>query len=111
MNEKKVSKIKEELWDFEKTSKNIQDELLKSQEYFAKQIQTDGEEFLREIEKKRKTQNNKKNKLIIYILKKSDDYDVDELYHYDYRDIIDIYNDVKYQHRPWWIKFFEMFLR
>ena len=111
MNKDEISKFKEELWDFESTSKNIQNDLLKSQEYFAKQIQEEGEELLKQIEKKRKKHTNKKDDLISYILKKTNLYDEDELYHYDYRDVVDIYNDVKYQYRPWWVKFFEMFFR
>ena len=102
----------ETIFDFEQELKIVKEELLKDQQYFAKQLEQEGESLLKEMEKKKKKRNSKKDDMILYIIKKTkDEYDVDELREYDYRDILDIYNDVKYQNRPWWIKMFEFFFR
>jgi len=98
------------LFSFENENKLIQEELIKDQIYFAKRLEEDGKFFLKEIEKKRKKNLSKKDQMILYIVKHSKNkYDVDDLIDYDYRDIVDIFNDIKYQNRSWWIKFFEMF--
>lgn len=108
MNENKSLKdLEESNIDYELFDKLVKDDILKDQLYFAKQLEQEGESLLKEMELKRKKYNEKKISLISYIMKKNDEYSFDELIQYDYRDILDIYNDIKYQNRPWWVKLFE----
>jgi hypothetical protein len=102
---------KDELLDLNNLIKNIDFDLKKNRDSFLNQIETEGENLLKNIEKKRKQKNLKKKPLIDYIIKHSNNYDVDNLYEFDYNDVMDIYNDVKYYNRPWWIKMFELFFR
>ena len=69
-----------------------------------------GKQYLKEIDKKKKQKELKKNKLIPYIILKSkgkyDTDDLEELNSYSFEDVQDIYNQVKAENRSGISKFF-----
>ena len=70
-------------------------------------IEERGNVYLKEIERKKKENKHKINKLVPYILKKSPDkYSLEELTEYSYKDVLEIYNEVKKENRPFIVKMF-----
>lgn len=66
-----------------------------------------GELLLKEIDKKKKMEKLRIKKLIPYILKHSDGkYDEEELIKYTFKDVQDIYNEIKKENESFFIKFF-----
>jgi len=66
-----------------------------------------GDTLVKSIEKKKKVEKLKAEKLIPYILKHTDGfYDKDELTSYSFKDVEAIYNSVKQEHSPFFVKFF-----
>lgn len=68
-----------------------------------------GNDFLSEIDKKRKIKNIKKEKYVSYILKHSNEYDRNELMSYEISDIVQIYTELK-EKKQFKIKQFLKFL-
>ena len=66
-----------------------------------------GETLVKSVEKKKKIERLKAEKLIPYILKHTDGYyDKDELISYSFKDVQDIYNSIKQERSPFFVKFF-----
>lgn len=74
---------------------------------FANELESFGDKYLTEISRKKQKNEEKKKKLITYILKHSDNYFEDDLYMYEYYDILDIYNQIKKKKQPVIFKFFQ----
>lgn len=71
------------------------------------EIEMFGDNYLKEIEWKKKKDNEKKTKLIPYIIKHCDGkYDSKTLMEYTYEDVLDIYNEHKKKNRTFISKFF-----
>lgn len=70
-----------------------------------KEIEMFGDDYLNEIEWKKKKENEKKNKLIPYIIKNSiNNYNAQTLSKYSYQDVLDIYNEEKKQNQTLFTK-------
>jgi uncharacterized membrane protein YfhO len=85
--------------DYPEFSKHLRSNIKISKINYANEIESIGNELNSEIERKRKNETAKKNKLIKYIVKKDKDkYTSDELGKYSLNDIRIIYNEVKSNH-------------
>jgi len=73
---------------------------------FINDVEIYGSLYLDEIEKKKKIYNEKKKKMIPYILKSTDKYTENELIKYSLDDVINIYNECKIKNRPFLVKLF-----
>jgi len=72
------------------------------------EIEMFGDSYLKEIEWKKKKHDEKKNKLIPYIIKCCDGkYDVKTLMEYSYDDVFDIYNEYKKKNHTLFSKIFQ----
>jgi len=77
-------------------AKHLEEDAERKKKAVANEFELLGDEFLKEIDKKKKRKGSKKAQLIPYILKhRSDDYDEEELMSYSYEDVLEIYNEVK----------------
>jgi hypothetical protein len=71
------------------------------------EIEMLGDSYLKEIEWKKKRENEKKNKIIPYIIKHCDGkYDSKTLMQYSYEDVLEIYNEYKKINRTFFSKIF-----
>lgn len=66
-----------------------------------------GEQFLSEIDHKRKVKEEEKKPLVNYIVKKSNKYSERYLLDLDFRDVKNIYDELKYKNRSFFRKFLE----
>ena len=73
------------------------------------QITAFGEVMLNEIDEKKKIQNEKKDVLIKYIIKKSKKYSPKTLREYELNDVKDIYDEIKYENKSFFKKLFDLF--
>jgi len=88
-------------------AQHIEEDNERKKNQLAHEFEEMGTRFLNEIDKKKKRRGSKKNKLIPYILKhRGEDYDKEELMSYEYDDVLDIYNEIKKEKKPFFIKFF-----
>lgn len=77
-------------------TKHLKLHIDKKKESFANEIESSGEIFSKEIDKKKKNENVEKGKLIKYILKKEKKkYSAQELYSYSLGDVRFIYDEIK----------------
>ena len=67
-----------------------------------------GEDLLTEIDEKKTIQDQEKEELIKYIIKKSEKYSPKILREYDISDVRDIHAEVKYENRPFWKKWIDL---
>ncbi len=74
---------------------------------FLKEITERGDDYLQEISLKKRKKEPKKQKLIQYILDKSDVYSEKELSEYDFESVFEIHNEIKYENRPFLRKIFD----
>lgn len=87
---------------------HIEEDNERKKNQLANEFEELGSQFLNEIDKKKKRKGSKKSKLIPYILKhRGEDYDEEELLSYEYDDVLDIYNEVKKEKRPFITKFIQ----
>lgn len=73
----------------------LEDDTHRKKNSIATHIESMGDNYLNEIDKKKNIEKVKKSKYVKYILKKTDRFPSDELYSYSLPDIIDIYNETK----------------
>ena len=88
-------------------SKHLDEDTIRKKNVAQREIEEMGEKFLKEIDRKKSVKNDKRTKLIPYILKHSDGkYDEEELLSYSYEDVQDIYKEIKVLKRPVIVKLF-----
>lgn len=68
-----------------------------------------GESLLSEIDHKNAIKDATKREQIDYIIKKTSKYSKEYLLELDYRDVLDIFNEVKYENRSFGVKLLEFF--
>lgn len=87
-------------------TQHLEDDTKRKQNALKSEFEEMGEQYLKEIDRKKKTKSLKTAKLIPYILKHCDNkFDEEELLSYSHDDVEDIYNDIKVLRRPGIIKF------
>jgi hypothetical protein len=92
----KIEPEKDDGIDIISLNKHIEEDLKRKKNNTANEFEKLGGDYLKEIDKKKKTKGSKKAKLIPYILKhRGDDYDNEELMSYSFDDVQDIYNEIK----------------
>ena len=88
-------------------SEYLEDDTRRKRNLTAKEINEVGENLLKEIERKKRNQALKSQKLIPFILKHCDEkYSLEELNGYSYNDVQDIYNELKILKQSFISKFF-----
>jgi hypothetical protein len=93
--------------DYEAFDEFLQEHTNRNKNKIASEIELMGGQYLKEIERKKKKEKLRIKKLIPYILKHGDDkYDKEELISYTYKDVEDIYNQIKKERNPFITKFF-----
>lgn len=106
-DEKDILPLDDELVDYLSLSKHLKEDTERKMKQTSEEFEEMGELYLQEIEQKNKIKELKQLKLISYILKRCGEiYDRDELMSYSFKDVQDIYNDVKKEKKPAIIKFF-----
>lgn len=73
----------------------------------AEQITELGDLLLSEIDHKKSVKEKKKPKLVKYIMSKSDNHSEVFLYDLDYNDLLDIYNEIKFQNKSFFSRLFD----
>lgn len=84
----------------------LEEDTKRKKENAASFITQMGDKFLKEIDKKKSLENKQKIKYIKYILKRTYKYDDEELESYSFKDVQDVYNELKIQNQSVIIKFF-----
>lgn len=92
--------------DFNSLSELLDYDTVRKKHKYANEVIENGDYYLSEIDKKKKNRKLRSKKYIPYILEKSDGYTEEELNSYSFEDIIDIYNQVKLDNRPFLLKVF-----
>lgn len=92
--------------NYQEFSEFIQEDTERKKKRDAEMINELGDMLVKSVEKKKKVEKLKAEKLIPYILKHSDSYNKDELTAYSFKDVQDIYDEIKKEHRPFFTKFF-----
>lgn len=77
---------------------------------FASMLEKKSDEYLEEVEEKNVRQEKQKKKFIKYILKKTDVHKKETLEKTHFDDVKSIYNRVKAENKPWYLKLFEFAL-
>jgi hypothetical protein len=91
-------------------TQHLEEDTERKKNRFAKEFQEFGDNYLKEIERKKREKKRKQSKLIPYIIKhRKDIYDEEELFSYSYEDVLEIYNEIKTEKRSWVIKLFQLF--
>lgn len=91
-------------------AQHLEDDTERKKNKFAKEFQEFGDDYLKEIERKKRKKKLKQSKLIPYVIKhRKDLYDEEELFSYSYEDVLEIYNEIKLEKKSWIIKLFELF--
>jgi len=93
--------------DYQAFEEYIQDDTERKKNRTAAVIDEWGEQLLKEIDRKKKLEKLRIEKLIPYIIRHSDGkYDADELITYTFKDVQDIYDELKKENQPFFSKFF-----
>jgi hypothetical protein len=88
-------------------AKHLEEDAERKKNKVALEFQEMGDNYLKEIDRKKKTESLKQRKLIPYILKhRGDYYDESELMSYSFKDIQDIYDEIKKKNKSAITKFF-----
>ena len=95
--------------NYEAFSQFLDDHTKRVKKREADVITTMGESLLNEIDHKNSIKDVTKKEQIDYIIKKSSKYSEEYLLELDYRDVTDIFNEIKYENRSFWTKFLEFF--
>lgn len=85
----------------------IVDDTHRKQKKIAKEVDSMGDFFLEEIEKKNKKRGDKKMVYVKYIVRHDDAYDINELMSYSIHDVIEIYNETKENRHSFFKKIFK----
>lgn len=106
MSEKDKS-IDDELVDYVTLNKHLEDDTNRKKKQTLLEFEEMGEQYLNEIDKKRKFKEINQKKLIPYIMKHSSGvYSEEELLSYSPNDVQEIYDNLKKEKRPFFIKIF-----
>lgn len=97
----------DDYYNYDEFSQFLEDHTKRQKNKSASHIIEKGEDFLAEIDHKKKIKQQEKKPLIKYILKKSNKYSEKYLLDLDYNDVKDIYNEIKYKNRSFFKKLFE----
>lgn len=91
--------------------KNIEKDIINQKEIFVKTVLTNGDDQLKDIEKKKQKRELNKKQKIEYLIKYATKYsiDVEELYEMNSDEITLLYNDIVHQNRSFFRKLIEMF--
>ncbi len=93
--------------NYQEFSEFLEEESQRKKNHTAKVIDEFGEQLLKEIDRKKKLEKLRIEKLIPYIIKYGGEiYSVDELKSYTFNDVQDIYNEVKKTNQSFISKFF-----
>ena len=93
--------------DYKAFSEYLEDDTRRKKNLNAREIQEIADNLVEEIERKKRNQALKKQKLIPYILRYCDEkYSKEELMGYSYNDVQDIYNELKIKKQSFISKFF-----
>ena len=106
------SKLPDEYDDnigYDAFSKFLDEDTLRKKNRTAIEFSEIGEICLTEIDRKKKNQSKLKLKYVPYILKHSDNYNVNELESYELNDIIIIYNELKIENQSKFKKFIHFY--
>lgn len=96
----------DELIDYVSLSKHLREDTNRKKKLTSNEFEELGGRYLQEIERKNKNKELKLVKLIPYILKyRGDIHDKDELMSYSFKDVQDIYNELKIEKKPFFVKF------
>ena len=91
-------------------SQHIEEDIERKKNKLANEFQELGDNYLTEIDRKKRRKKVKQSKLIPYILKhRKDMHTEEELLSYSYEDIQEIYDEIKAEKRSWLVKLFELF--
>jgi len=91
-------------------AQHLEEDAERKKNMFAKEFQELGDEYLGEIDRKKRRKKVKQTKLIPYILKhRKELYTEKELLSYSYEDIKEIYDEIKEEKRSWLVKLFQLF--
>ena len=92
--------------DYEAFSEYLKEDTIRKKNLTAHEIQEVADILVKEIERKKRNQAIKSQKLIPYILKHCDEkYTKEELIGYSYNDVQDIYNELKIEKQSFISKF------
>lgn len=93
--------------EYKAFSEYLEEDTKRKKNQTANEIEELGKRCLSEIERKNENQKLKANKLIRYILKHCNGkYDKDELNGYSFKDVQNIYDEIKIENRPVIVKIF-----
>lgn len=95
--------------DYEGFNHFLEDNTKRKRNVDANEITEFGNLYLAEIEHKNAINNKKKEKLIKYIVSKSDQHSLIFLNDLDYNDVLDIYNEVKGEKKSVFLKIIDFF--
>lgn len=87
--------------DYSAFSAFLEDHTERQKAVAADRITAMGEALLSEIDEKKEVQDQEKEILIKYIIKKTNKYSPKTLREYDINDVRDIHKEVKYENRSW----------
>jgi len=105
--EKDILSLDDDDIDLVSLTIHLEEDTKRKKNHTAAIIDEWGELLLEEIERKRKTEELKSKKLIPYILRRSDGkYTKEELTTYSFKDLQDIYNQLKKENQSSIVKFF-----
>lgn len=91
-------------------AKHLEDQTERNKNQIAREFEELGDDYLKEIDRKKLRKKVRQTKLIPYILKhRGDLYDKEELLSYSFEDIQEIYDEIKTEKKSWIIKLFQFF--
>lgn len=93
--------------DYESFNQYMEETTKIATKKIVEEIEEFGDEYLKEIERKKWEENKKKKKLIPYIVKYSEGrYTQEKLLQYTFNDVLEIYSEYKHKNRHPIVKFF-----
>jgi len=91
-------------------AQHLEEDTERKKNQFAREFQEMGDDYVKEIDRKKRRKKVRQSKLIPYILKhRKDLYTEKELLSYSYEDIQEIYDEIKADKRSWLVKLFQLF--
>lgn len=110
-DEHEILPIDDDLESYVALNKHLKEDTDRKKKLISNEFEEMGGRYLQEIERKKKDKELKTKKLIPYILKhRGEIHNEDELMSYSLEDVQDIYDDVKTEKRPAFIKFLHFVL-
>ena len=92
--------------DYKAFDEYLTDDTNRKKKKALSEIEEMGNQYLKEIDRKKKDRELKQIKLIPYILRYCKTYSKEELLSYSFEDVKQIYNEIKVKNRPAIVKFF-----